>query len=139
MRYSIQKYNADEWRELGHYAHRLVFQENRDPLIDRISFALLAHNGEEPVGYVTCRELDSESLYWQYGGAMDEFRGFTAVTAFKLFFDHCRENYNRISMLVKNDNIKCLHLLMKMGFVAIGIRFFGGDIFLEMFWKKETK
>lgn len=134
MTFSLAIYNPEQWREYANAAHILVFKESREPLLDRISFALLAHNNQSPVGYVTCRELDAESLYWQYGGALDEFRGFNAVRAFRVFFNYCAEKYKRISTLVKNDNVAYLHLLMKMGFRAIGLRTFGGEIFLEMFW-----
>lgn len=137
MTFAVARYTADEWMEYSDSAHRLVFKESRNPELDRISFALLAHNQKSPVGYVTCREIDADSLYWQYGGAMDEFKGFNAVRAFKLFFDYCKERYKRITTLVKNDNVQYLHLLMKMGFRAIGIRCFANEIYLEMFWGEQ--
>lgn len=136
MNVGVVRYTADEWREYADSAHKLVFKKSRDPLIDRISFALLAHLHDSPLGYVTCREIDAESLYWQYGGALDEFRGFNAVRGFKAFFNYCSDRYKRITTLVKNDNVAYLHLLMKMGFRAIGIRMFQAEIFLEMYWEK---
>lgn len=136
MSISVLKYNPGEWLEYAGSAHKLVFKKNRDPLLDRISFALLAHNDDTAIGYVTCRELDAESIYWQFGGALDEFRGFSAVQGFRAFFDYCSARYKRISTLVKNDNVNYLHLIMKMGFRAIGIRNFQNEIFLEMYWEK---
>lgn len=135
MSVGILKYSPDEWREYADSAHKLVFKKNRDPLLDRISFALLAHNDESAVAYVTCRELDAKSLYWQFGGVLDEFRGFNAVKCFRAFFDYCSSRYERITALVKNDNVNCLHLMMKYGFRAIGMRNFHSEIFLEMYWE----
>jgi len=131
----IIRCTPDEWENFAETAHKLVFKEVRDCGIDRISFALLAANGKDAVAYVTCRELDRDSLYWQYGGAIDEYRGFVAVKAFSAFHEYCKSRYKRITTLVKNDNINYLHLLMKNDFRAIGIRNFKGEILLEMYWE----
>lgn len=134
---SVNRLTPNEWYNISEYAHKLVFKELRDKNLDRINFALLVTDEKEAVGYVTCRESDNESLYWCYGGTIDEFRGFVSVRAFKEIFDYCRARYKRISTLVKNDNINYLHLIMKQGFRAIGIRSFGNEIFLEMFWGEQ--
>lgn len=130
---SVVRFEPKEWKEYAESAHKLVFKEKRTSDVDRIDFALLAVIDEKTIGYVTCRETDCESLYWQYGGAMDEFRGLSAYRGFQDFLGYSQEHYKRVSTLVRNDNVGYLHMLMKMGFRAIGIRNFGGEIFLEMF------
>ena len=134
---ALARYSPEEWYEFAEEAHKIIFREHRDKSLDRIDFALIAGNGKDPIGYVTCRELDSESVYWQFGGAMDEFRGIAAFRGFQGFLGYSKERYKRISTLVENTNVKYLHMLMKMGFLAIGIRNYKGQIFLEMhteFW-----
>lgn len=128
----VKKFTPEQWYAYSEVAHKLVFKEQRDPWIERISFALLAHSDEEAIGFVTCRETDAESVYWQFGGALDEFRGIAAYRGFQGFYGYCQKRYKRISTLVKNDNVGYLHMLMKMGFRAIGMRTYKGDIFLEM-------
>lgn len=136
MTVEVLRYEPDQWKDYAESAHKLIFRECRDASFDRISFALIAVGGGSTIGYVTCRELDKESLYWQFGGALDEFRGLKAVRGFQAFLAYSAARYKRVSTLVRNDNVGYLHMLMKMGFRAIGMRTFEGEIFLEMFWSK---
>lgn len=129
----VKRLSSEEWYRYAEEAHKLVFKKQRDPWVERISFALLAHNENEATGYVTCRETDSESLYWQFGGSLDEFRGVTAYRGLQAIHQYAKDRYKRISTLVENNNVGYLHMLMKMGFRAIGIRNFKGEIYLEMF------
>ena len=133
MSIEVVKYSPEQWYSRAEDAHTLVFKKQRDPWMDRISYALLAVKNDEPIGYVTCRETDRDSVYWQFGGFLDEFKGLNAVKGTEKFLNICDEKYNQISDLDKNDNINCLHLLMKMGFRAIGIRVFENEIFLEIY------
>lgn len=136
MTYSVARYEPHEWLELSNAAHKLVFKEGNNPTEEKISYALLAHNDDHMIGYATCREVDDGGVYWKHCGVVDGFKGFNAIKAFNLLFEYCSENYKRISALVKNDNIPCLHLLMKFGFRVIGVRMFAGEILLEMYWEK---
>jgi hypothetical protein len=135
MTVKVIKCSPEEWKNFSQDAHKAVFDEVRHNDLDRIDYAIIAHNYERPIGFTTCRETDSESLYWQYGGCFECDRGYMAVKAFEALFNFSKENYKRISTLVKNDNVNYLHMLMKFGFRAIGLRNFKGDIFLEMFWE----
>lgn len=137
MKLEILRYEPHEWKEYAESAHKLVFNELRHSDADRISFALLAHNGSDAISYTTCRELDNESVYWQYGGTIPEFRGLLAYRSVEALLEWTADRYKRVTTYVKNDNVGYLHMLMKLGFRAIGIRCFSGEIFLEMF--KELK
>lgn len=132
MKADVIRYSPDQWFAYAESAHRLVFKRERAAWLDRISFALLAVWRDEAVGYVTCRETDGESLYWQYGGTMDEWRGLASVRAFQALLDYTRDHYRRCTTYVKNDNIGYIHMLMKMGFRVIGVRCFEKEIFLEL-------
>ena len=135
---NVQKFTPEQWYAYAEAAHLLVFGEQRDPWLDRISYALLACDGDDTVGYVTCRELGDGTVYWQYGGALKEFRGIKSVRGFEAFLKFASERYKRVTTLVENDNVGYLHLLMKNGFRAIGIRYFEGKILLEMMWRTEN-
>lgn len=133
MSIEVKEFKPEEWYRYAEEAHKLVFNTQRDPWVDRISFAWLAHDSNGVIGYVTCRELDNTSLYWQFGGALPESKGFMAVRGFQAFLNKARDKYRRVTTLVENSNVAYLHLLMKMGFRVIGLRVFEGKILLELF------
>jgi len=123
--------SPEEWVKYAEDSHAAVFKEFRPSSIDRISYALAATDESGVIGYVTCRETDSESLYWQHGGAVDTRYGVAAYRGFEAFLDNAKP-YKRVTTLVRNDNIKYLHLLMKFGFRVIGLRCVKNEIFLEL-------
>lgn len=137
MELSVIKCSPEKWANYSEYAHQAVFGENRHAQLDRINYALLVHNEDKPIGFATCREIDSESLYWQYGGCFKGNVGIYSVRAFEAVFNDSKQKYKRITTLVKNDNVNYLHMLMKFGFRAIGLRTFKNEIFLEMFWGEQ--
>lgn len=123
---------AREWAEL---AHSIVFNEKRSGDMNRIDFALLVinHATDVPAGFCTVRELDRESIYWQYGGAFPGTQStFWVVGVYEALLDWCRGKYKRISTLVSNENIPYLKLCMKFGFRIIGVRLFKNEVFVEL-------
>jgi RimJ/RimL family protein N-acetyltransferase len=131
----IEKLNPIEWALLAERAHLSVFDETRAKDMDRIDFALLMLNYEMLQGYITCRELDKESLYWQFGGA---FPSAHSTIRSSLAYDEairwCKEQgYKRITTLVENENVRYLKMAMHYGFRIIGCRFFDGKILVELF------
>lgn len=130
---NIVKLLPKEWKELSESAHLICFNERSEAGSDRIDFALLALKDESPCAYVTCREVDSETLYWQYGGAMPNIKDtVNSYKAYESLTGFCREmGYIRITTLVKNTNIVMLKFAMKIGYRIIGIRYSDGEIYLE--------
>lgn len=128
----LVRYNPEQWFAYSEAAHCSVFGTSRAPWLDRINYALVAVDGDEPVGFTTCRETDAESVYWQYGGCMEDQRGHKAVRAFRALFDDAQSRYRRCTTYVKNDNVGYLHLAMKYGFRIIGLRNYEGHIMLEL-------
>lgn len=124
-------FTPEEWVKYSEDSHVAVFKECRPSGMDRITYALAAVDDIGVIGYVTCRETDSESLYWQHGGAVESRYGIAAYRGFEAFLENAKA-YKRVTTLVKNDNIKYLHLLMKFGFRIIGLRCIVGEIFLEL-------
>jgi len=123
--------SPEEWVKYAEDSHAAVFKEFRPSSMDRISYALAATDESGVIGYVTCRETDSDSLYWQHGGAVDTRYGVAAYRGFEAFLDNAKP-YKRVTTLVRNDNIRYLHLLMKFGFRVIGLRCVKNEIFLEL-------
>jgi hypothetical protein len=71
----VQRLDSAKWSDLSEEAHLLCFNEKRDTSMDRIDFALLTTDGEKPLAYMTCKELDAETVYLQYGGSFPETQG----------------------------------------------------------------
>lgn len=125
---------AEEFKEVGETAHLACFGEFRPRAMERFQFALLStsDDGREHLGYVTCKEADAETLYWQYGGAFPGTAGTTkAFRLFKEFLRWGKGRYNYISFLVENKNTPMLKMAMKMGFLITGVRVFKEWILLE--------
>lgn len=137
MSFVITKLDPSEWTDYAEHAHAACFKEFRHASLDRISFALLAHDPHHkgPIGYVTVRELDSESCYWQHGGAFPPIEKTAHVLGvYQGFITWMREvgRFKRITTLVENTNVAYLKLAMHCGFRIIGVRMFKGEIFVEI-------
>lgn len=129
---NIERFSPAAWKEYSAHAHRIAFGEVMPEGLERIDFALLLVDGKKPLGYVTCRELDSETIRWQFGGAFPGTQG-TAVTyrGYQAFVRHAMRDYKRIGTLIENTNVVMLKMALKVGFRVIGVRMFQGSVLLE--------
>lgn len=130
----VVKISKEKWAELSEKAHLIVFNEIRKPEMERIDYALLVESDSGvPMQYATCRELDAESVYFQYGGS---FPGTKGTGKSLRCFDKIIEwsefaGYRRISFLVENTNEAMMKLALRFGFLVVGLRNFKGQVFLE--------
>lgn len=132
-RIQVEQLFPDEWRSISESAHLAMFDEKRSSSMDRIDYALVLKDEKGLCGYCTCRELDDESVYWQYGGAFPGTHGTSkAVEVYMILVEWAHEKYKRITTLVENENVRYLKLAMHAGFRIIGCRNFGGKILVEL-------
>lgn len=123
---------AKEWSHLSEKAHLIAFSESKPAEWDRIDFALVVRRGQEPMGYLTCREHDAHTIYWQFGGAFPGTRESSLTfSGYKAFVAWCEKRYKRVTTLIENDNVVMLKMAMKVGFRIMGIRNYRGHILLE--------
>lgn len=129
----VLRIEKEEWKdEFSENAHSAGFKKFKDASLERIDYALIAIEGDNLTAYMTCRELDGESIYWQFGASLGEYRhSLTAWKAFGGFVRYAKEYYKRASMLIENDNIAMLKMAWKSGFRCTGIRYFKDNILLE--------
>ena len=123
----------ETWKEhFSANAHKIAFAEIKDPEIDRIDFALIVADDDKAMGYLTCREFDADTIYWQFGGAFPGTKD-TSLSwrGYQAFVEWCRPRYKRITTLIENTNLVMLKMAMKVGFRVCGVRVFKGDILLE--------
>lgn len=132
--YGVEKWSNEKWEVFAQTAHALLFDQHRDTSLNRHHFVItIVFNGQLG-GYFTCLEMDSETLYIQYGGAMPWFwDSFHIYPGFVKMLGWCRENYKRFWMRVENTNLAMLKMALKAGFIINGISNFKGKIYLELY------
>jgi RimJ/RimL family protein N-acetyltransferase len=128
----VHCYSREDWKAVSEAAHLVCFGERKEVSMDRIDFALVVGENDAPSGYVTCREHDAETLYWQFGGAFPGTRS-TSLSwkGYQALVDWCKTRYKRITTLIENTNIVMLKMAMKVGFRIQGVRVFKGQILVE--------
>lgn len=132
MRFEIV--SAEQWEQLSEDAHLIAFDKRRPTGTDRIDYAGIAEDdGGQVVGYITVHEIDSDNLYWQFGGAMPgAARTSKVFEAYMGFIDWTkRAGYANIFTLIDSHNIPMLRLAMKAGFRIVGVRLHDGHVLVE--------
>lgn len=131
----VVKISGDDWKKWSEQAHAVVFHEKADASEDRIDFTLVVELEESArmLGYITCREHDSKTVYWQYGGAFPGTKD-TAMSyyAYKKMVEWCGRHYDRITTVVENTNYPMLKMHLKTGFLIAGFRVFKGKGYAEL-------
>lgn len=130
----VCRLDKKQWESFSENAHRIAFDRYKDPSLERIDFALLMVDevSDRPVGYMTCREHDAETVYWQFGGAMPETKGtIHSFRAYEGFVKYASSHYKRVTTLIENTNTPMLKMAMKVGFRIIGVRTYQGSVLLE--------
>lgn len=134
MKITIQKMDPRVWWNFSEHAHRACFSEVKPNHWDRIDYALLALDDETdtPIGYMTCREMDAKSVYWQYGGAFKPIeRTIYSYRTYEAFLDWHRARYERVCTYIENDNKPMLKMAAHAGFRITGVRNYKGQVLLE--------
>lgn len=128
----VDELPASEWKKYAETAHAVCFREHKPAEWDRIDFTLVGRKQDQLLGFVTCREIDAHTLYFQFGGAFPGTRG-TSVSwkVYQAFIAHCKPRYKRITQLVENTNVTMLKMAALLGYKIVGIRTYGGTVLLE--------
>lgn len=135
----LRRYTAQEWNEVSESMHSSVFNEFRPKELNRIDYVLAVWDGDIPVGYVTCTEFDSKTIYMGYGGVMNhQKKSFKVLSAYMMILDWLKSYYLRVNTLIENNNVSMLKMALSAGFAVTGLRYFKGSILLEhsMEWGK---
>jgi hypothetical protein len=130
----VQKIAAADWMGMSQRAHLIVFGKDKPASWDRIDYAWLATFEDKPLGYVQCRELDHESVYWQFGGGFPWARNsISMVRMTESFLSHEKaRGIKRIAIRVENTNKTMLKLALSLGWLVNGVMSFQGTILVEM-------
>lgn len=129
----IEKLSPSEWSLLSEDAHRAAFETVKPREMERIDYALVCSEGSDLKGYLTAKEMDGETVYWQFGGAFPGTKGtHYTIKGYLAFVRWTKEHYKRIQTRIENTNTAMLHFAMKAGFVIMGVRYVQGSILLEL-------
>jgi hypothetical protein len=126
--------DGEKWRNnFSDMAHEVCFGTSERSRIDAIDFAVLGFVGQDLGGYITCKIMDSESLYIQHGGAFPTFlKSVYVVPGYLMWIDMCMKDYKRISTKVKADNVAMIKLAFKAGFCIVGTTIFKNELYVEL-------
>lgn len=132
MTEGISILSGDEWLQFSESAHLLSFGEIRPCEIERCDFALLYSAEGKPHAYITCHEMDSETVYIQYGGVLRrETMKIFSYRGYLKMLETLAMKFKRATTYIENTNIKMLKPAMKAGFIITGVRVFKGMILLD--------
>lgn len=130
----VECIKPQDWAVLSEKAHLVCFGTQKPAHWDRIDFALMTIDETgTPMGYVTCREHDAETLYWQFGGAFPTTKGtIKSFRTYESLINYVRAmDYKRVTTLIENTNLVMLKMAMTVGFRIIGVRNYKDSILLE--------
>lgn len=128
---TVRRISAEDWMPVSELAHGVAFGETRPACKDRIDFVIIAEKCGHPVGYITARETDAESVYWQFGGIFGGPLGQMGLLSYLDAINLMRQSYSRITTLIHNSNVVMLKLALKCGFLVTGIKTFEGRTLVE--------
>lgn len=129
---NIKRFSKENWALISKEAHAAVFGTVRDSAIERIDFVLVATMDKSPIGYITAREHDSETVYWQFGGVLMVHRGVSTLKAYMMAIEEMRRSYKRITTCILNTNFTMLKMAMKVGFIINGVKVINGNTLVEL-------
>ena len=139
----VHKVPKNVWAEIATETHRLVFGEEPPATQANMDFALVAQDTDKDlyVQYVTCRELDKETVYWGYGGVFPTYKNsLMAYRAYEALTEYAqKDGYKSIFTLIENTNERMLKFALKIGYKIIGVRHVNGCTMLEHLLESTVK
>ena len=126
-----------EWEKISEEAFVASFGSFRPKDLERYDFALMLErfDGEEKdiAAFITCKEMDSETLYWQFGGVLPKYEKTCPVyTGYQKFILWAKERYKRVTTRIENKNYPMLKMAMRAGFLVVGTYAHKDKLYLEL-------
>ena len=129
----VEKVSREDWARVSENAHLLVFGTEKPASHERIDFALICVKGDNIEGYLTCKEMDHQTVYWQFGGSLPHVKGsLNSFRGYQLFVNWAQAHYKRVQTRIENTNTAMLKFAMKVGFLIVGVRYVQGSTLLEL-------
>lgn len=135
MKFSVTQVSSKAWIEsMSEDAFKIAFGFDRPSSLERFDFALIAvDSANEFSGFITCKEMDAETLYWQFGGSMPNYKKSISVfNGYMCFVNWARERYKQVTTRIENGNTSMIKLALGVGFKIVGTYTFKDKIYLEL-------
>ncbi len=129
----IEKLSPEDWSKISEAAHLVAFGTHKPVAQERIDYALVCVEGSDLKGYLTAKEMDGETVYWQWGGAFTGTKGtHYTIKGYLGFVEWTKAHYKHVQTRIENTNTAMLHFAMKAGFKIVGMRHSQGSTMLEL-------
>ena len=120
----------EDWVKFSEGCYAEVFGQYRRSSLDRIDFAVGTTVDDRPVAYITCKEFDGETLYYQFGGRFPGASRILLVRFFEALNKWALSKYKKVFMLVERDNTPMIKLGFHTGFRIEGVTIYKDDCVL---------
>jgi RimJ/RimL family protein N-acetyltransferase len=122
----------EDWALMSEKTHSVIFDEIRPSSVDRVDFAIVAFENNDPVAYMTCYEHDAVTLYLQHGGKMPDKSPSQAFKAYSMMLSRVIElGYYYLKTKIENKNTAMLRVALKAGWRVCGTTTFKDKLFVE--------
>ncbi len=129
----VERFSAHTWQGFSEKSHLVVFGELRDFRLERIDFAIVAFGNNQLGGYMTCKEMDAETVYIQYGGVYPSFANSVhVVSGYKKMLEDLLSTHKQLTTRIENVNVRMLKMAMALGFRITGVSVFKEKTFVEL-------
>lgn len=120
----VWEISKENWATFSEGAHRVVFEKEKPAYFDRIDYGLIAVTGDDIMaGYVTVREVDHETVYWQFGGGFPwAQKSILMAKAYDALLAHQAGRSKRMTTFIENVNVPMLKLALSRGLKICGLR-----------------
>lgn len=120
--------------EYSEFAHKIVFNRLKPKSFDRIDYALLVVHVERdtPLAYVTVRETDHETVYWQFGGGLWGQKSILMARSYDAMLQYQAKKCQRMWTRIENDNWPMLKLALSRRLKICGVFVAGKTTLIEM-------
>ncbi|RQW92651.1 MAG: hypothetical protein EHM79_00410 [Geobacter sp.] len=116
----INKIFADDIKEEYFELYKEVFKEN--DLYQSPAFVYVGYEDNKVVGFMSGYNHNAYTVYIQYAGATEQFRGYKVLNFFKEAIEFIHREYEFIMIWIRNDNIPALKIALSNNFRIIGTR-----------------
>jgi hypothetical protein len=131
----VVRIEAEDWKaNFSEVAHLLAFSRNKPVAFDRIDYALLVLQGDKPAAYVTAREQDHETVYWQFGGGFPwALRSILMTRIFDIVIGFEKlAGRKRLSIRIENTNLAMLKLAISRSWLVVGVLSIDGNTLVQL-------
>ena len=131
--YKVTILPSEEWSRFSEKSHVVVFGEARSSHLDKIDYTLLVWPDKEVGGFMTIKEMDSETCYIQHGGVYPNYeKSVHVLKGYKAMLGYLKDMYKIIWKRIENTNTPMIKMALSQGFIINGCSLVKNKLYLEL-------